>query len=72
MSSHTRSGVIANCLRCHIYTEPSTESRIVTSLSALADILVNDDESTDEFYKVVTESSAEGYCEKKYVALPLA
>ena len=60
---------IANCLRLHIYSEPSTDSDIVCKVRYLTELDVDFDNSTEEYYKVCTAIGAEGFCQKELVTI---
>lgn len=72
MSFDDSRGVVVNCAYCPVYDRPVADPfREIVKLAMLSDVLINRDESTEDFYKVCTETSVEGYCEKKYIAVPL-
>lgn len=61
-------GTIVNCLRAPIFLKPES-SPISESIQALSSVRVYPDESTDDFYKVVTVWGLDGYIPKIYVAI---
>lgn len=66
-----RRGVLTGSMWVNVFSEPIVDSEIVTMLPALTEVCVDLSYSTDNFYKIYTESSIEGYCQRKYVALAL-
>ena len=60
---------VVDCLRLSIYSKPDIDSEIVCKIRYLTEVEIDLDYSTDEFYKVCTESGAEGFCMKKFIAL---
>ena len=64
-----RSGVVTDCMRLSIFEEPSDDSDIVCRIDALSEVLVDESESTESFYKVCTSAGAEGFCSKKFIAI---
>lgn len=60
---------VANCLRLHIYAEPSKESEIICKVRYLTELSIDLENSTEEFYKVCTAIGAEGFCEKDLVTV---
>ena len=64
----TRTGVVT-CLRLHIHTEPDADSEVVCKIRYLTELEIDMANSTDDFYKVCTETGAEGYCKKEEVTL---
>lgn len=64
----TLTGVVT-CLRLHIHTEPNVDSEVVCKIRYLTEVEIDLNSSTDDFYKVCTETGAEGYCKKIEVTL---
>lgn len=60
---------VVNCLRLHIHSEPSIDSEIVCKVRYATEVVVDPDNSTEEFYKVYTAIGAEGFCEKELVII---
>ena len=60
---------VVNCLRLHIHSEPSTDSEIVCKVRYPTEVVVDSDNSTEDFYKVYTAIGAEGFCEKELVTI---
>lgn len=60
---------IANCLRLHIFSEPSLESDIVCKVRYLTEVAIDLANSTDDFYKVHTAVGAEGFCQKDLITV---
>lgn len=64
-------GVVTDCDWVSIYNYPKIGSEIVCRIPAFTEVEIDEDLSTDNFYKIYTETSIEGYCAKKYIAVPL-
>ena len=64
----TLTGVVT-CLRLRIHTEPDVDSEVVCKIRYLTEVEIDLNGSTDDFYKVCTETGAEGYCKKGEVTL---
>jgi len=62
-------GVITDCLKLNVRKESKVDADVLTIIPALSEVQVDTEASTDEFYKVCTETGVEGFCMKKYVAL---
>lgn len=60
---------VVNCLRLHIYSEPSLDSEIVCKIRYSTEVEINLAESTEEFYKIYTAIGAEGFCQKDLVTI---
>lgn len=64
-------GVVTDCRECSIYAYPKLGTEIICKIPAFTEVEIDEDLSTDNFYKIYTETSIEGYCAKKYIAVPL-
>lgn len=62
-------GVITDCLNLNVRKEPKADADVLAIIPAFSKVQVDTEISTDEFYKVCTETGIEGFCMKKYVAL---
>lgn len=62
-------GVVTDCLRLNIRSEPSKEARIITVATCLDELMVYPEMSTDDWYAVCTAAGIEGFCMKKFVAI---
>ena len=60
---------VATCLRLHILSEPRADANVVCKDRYLTELMVNETESTDDYYKVCTAIGAEGYCDKNSVEI---
>lgn len=62
-------GVVTNCVKLNVRAEASKEADIVTEILLGTVVQIDNFESTDEFYKVVTATGVEGFCMKKFIAV---
>lgn len=60
---------VVNCLRLHMYSEPSLDSEIVCKIRYSTEVEINLAESTEDFYKIYTAIGAEGFCQKDLVTI---
>lgn len=60
---------VVNCLRLHIYSEPNLESEIVCKVRYSTEVVIDSDNSTEDFYKIYTAIGAEGFCQKDLVTI---
>lgn len=63
-------GTVVGCLFADIHEEPDKGSKVLTQIPMLTEVMIDMNESTDKYYKIFTETSPEGYCFKKFIALP--
>lgn len=62
-------GVVSNCNKLNIREEPSLDANIVCEITSTTELMVDENESTEEFYKVFTISGLEGFCMKKFITV---
>lgn len=62
-------GVVDGCTKLNVREEPSLFAEIVCQLDKGAEVVIDDAESTDDFYRVYTASGMEGFCLKKFITL---
>lgn len=67
--SVSKTGIVDNCFTLNIRAEPEADSEILCVIPCLTEVLVEINESTDDFYKICTVSGIEGFCIKKYIAV---
>lgn len=58
---------VANCLRLHVLSEPRADADVVCKVRYLTEVMVDENESTDDYYKIHLAIGAEGYCDKRLV-----
>lgn len=64
-------GVVSNCVKLNVRREPSVDSEVITIIESSTEVLVNKDESTEDWYKVyLTDGNGvEGFCMKEFISL---
>lgn len=62
-------GVVTDCMRLNVRSEPSLDGRIVCAIDCLTEVIIYEDESAEDFYKICTVSGIEGFCMKKFIAI---
>jgi hypothetical protein len=62
-------GKVDGCSKLNVREEPNLFAGIVCQLEKGAEVVIDEKESTEDFYKVYTASGIEGFCMKKFVAL---
>lgn len=65
----SNTGVITDCQRVKVLETPNVDSDLVCTLPCLTEVMIDLAESTEDFYKIYTATSVEGYCMKKYIAV---
>lgn len=62
-------GVVTNCVRLNVREDSEPNAKIVGSINASTELVIDMAESTDEFYKIITSAGIEGFCVKKYITI---
>lgn len=65
-------GIVANCEKLNLRRSPLKDSdgaNIITELLPGVVVVIDEDESTPNFYKVTTETGLEGYCMRPFIEL---
>lgn len=58
---------IVNCELLNVREEPSVESEVLTILKKNSEVMIDFDESTEDFYNICNEAGIEGYCMKQFI-----
>ena len=62
-------GVVANCNKLNVREKPTVEAPVVCEVVCQTELMIDENESTEEFYKVFTMSGLEGFCMKKFITV---
>lgn len=62
-------GIVVDCVRLNVRKNPEPKAEILCAVDAKQDLLIDEANSTEDFYKVCTAAGIEGYCMKKFVAI---
>lgn len=68
----TKVGIVANCEKLNLRRSPLKDSdgaNVITELLPGVAVVIDEDESTPNFYKVTTETGLDGYCMKQFIEL---
>lgn len=61
-------GVVADCGKLNVRHEPTSDSKVITTISSGTEVeIIDNGESTDEFYKICTAVGVEGFCMRKFI-----
>lgn len=63
------SGVVIDCVKLNVREQPNPNADILGIINEGSEVLVNEEESTDDFYKICTPAGLEGYCMRKFVSI---
>ena len=60
-------GIVSNCEKLRIREKPNGD--VLTVVDAGSEIMIDEKESTEEFYKVTTETGIDGYAMRQFVTI---
>ena len=62
-------GTVINCSKLNVRAKPNADADIVCVIDASTNLVISEDESINGFWKVCTESGAEGFCMGQYIKI---
>lgn len=62
-------GVVAHCENLNVRALPDPESEIICVIPGGTEVMINEEKSTDEFFKVYTAAGIEGFCNRNYISV---
>ena len=60
-------GVVTECVKLNVRKEPDVSADVLTTILLGTEVLVDEANSTEDFYKIVTGAGVEGFCVKKFI-----
>lgn len=62
-------GIVTDCIKLNVREQPKPNAHILGTIDEGSEVIVNEDESTGDFYKICTSAGLEGYCMRKFVSI---
>ena len=62
-------GLVANCKRLNIREGPTVDAPVICEVACQTELMIEEADSTEDFYKVCTAAGIEGFCMKKFIAI---
>lgn len=62
-------GFVDGCDKLNVRIESNKDSGVAVILDKSTKIIIDLDNSTDDFYKIITSEGVEGYCMKKFITI---
>lgn len=62
-------GVVVDCMKLNVRSAPNRNAEVIYALNAGDRVLIEEGNSTKEYYNVYTAAGIEGYCAKEYIAI---
>ncbi len=68
-SEEIQIGLVSNCKKLNVREKPTVESPVICEIVCRTELMIDEKESTEEFYKVYTAAGIEGFCMRKFIAI---
>lgn len=62
-------GIVTGCKKLNIRERPTVKAPVVCEAVCETELMVDENESTEEFYKVYTSAGIEGFCMRKFIEI---
>lgn len=62
-------GIVENCTKLNVRVAPNSDADVECVILFDTEVIVNEKESTEDFYKVCLPSGVEGYCMKRFIEI---
>ena len=62
-------GIVIDCKNLNVRAQSDGDADILGTIPADSEVLIDESDSTSEFYKVCAASGLEGFCMKMYIAV---
>lgn len=62
-------GVVEGCAKLNVRKNPAADAEVVCVIDRNTKVVIDENESTDEFYKICTVSGIDGFCVKRFVTI---
>lgn len=63
----TVTGVVIDCARLNVRVAPNANANVICTIASGAEVTINIEDSTDEWFSICTASGVDGYCMKRYI-----
>lgn len=60
---------VVDCNRLNVRKEPNTDGEILCEIKVGTSVVIDEDESTEDFYKIFTVSGIEGFCMREFISI---
>jgi len=62
-------GIVTGCEKLNVRKEPSSTAAIICEIENRTEVMIEEVESTEDFYKVCTASGIDGFCMRKFIEI---
>lgn len=65
--SNPTMGIVRDCKKLRVRNYPELEANVICEIEVGSKVVIDENKSTEEFYKVCTETGIDGYCMKRFI-----
>lgn len=64
-----KTGIVVGCDKLNVREKPKADADVVCIVEKNSEVMIDEYESTKDFYRVFTASGIEGFCMKQYISV---
>ena len=61
-------GTVIDCPRLNVRIKPRADAYVICTIDRDSKVMIDEENSTNDFYKICTELGIEGYCMKQFIS----
>ena len=62
-------GIVTDCPRLNVRVNPRADADVICIIERDSKVMIDEEDSTKNFYKICTEQGIEGYCMKQFISI---
>ena len=62
-------GLVSDCANLRVRKKPNDGAEVLGTIPVNTEVMIYEDQSTNDFYKVYTDSGLEGFCMKQFIVV---
>lgn len=66
-TSEPKIGIVVGCSRLNVRAKPRADADVVCIINCDSKVVIDEENSTKNFYKICTEVGVEGYCMTQFI-----
>ncbi len=62
-------GIVTGCPRLNVRVNPRVDADVICIIERDSEVMIDEEDSTKNFYKICTEQGIEGYCMRQFISI---